>query len=130
MFRSETEIQLLLADEYGSTYYILQFTDIPRPGIFQQCRLCQPVKATKRFMGLGTSEFQEKISQRKDVFPAFCQCRNPQSELIEPVEQVFPEASFSDWLFQILIGGGNQPDIKRVFLSWNLPACSVSLARP
>ena len=30
-----------MADEYGSTYYILQFTDIPRPGIFQQCRLCQ-----------------------------------------------------------------------------------------
>ena len=66
-------------------------------------------------MGLGASEFQEKISQRKDVFPAFCQCRNPQSELIEPVEQVFPEASFSDGFFQILIGGGNQPDIKRVF---------------
>ena len=39
--------------------------------------------------------------------PAFCQCRNPQSELIEPVEQVFPEASFSDGFFQILIGGGN-----------------------
>src|SRR5215510_3396787 len=62
------------------------------------------------FSGLR-EERQEAAGDRQDVLRPFPQRRQPDLEHVEPVEEVFSESAVPDFLFQILVGGGNHSDI-------------------
>ena len=54
---------------------------------------------------------QQVFRQRDDVFPAVPQRRQLQIDHVEPVVQVFAEGAVGDRLFEVAMGGGDDPDI-------------------
>lgn len=50
---------------------ILQFPDIPRPGVLLQCGSRQPLEAVDLLTVLYGKMLQEESGERKDVLPAF-----------------------------------------------------------
>jgi hypothetical protein len=52
------------------------------------------------------------IGERHDVFPAFPQWRQDDGDYVYPIVEVPAERSALYGLFEIPIGGGDQPDIR------------------
>ena len=51
------------------------------------------------------------LHQLRNVFPALGQPGDMYADNVEPVEEVFAKAVVLHQLFQVLVGGGNDPDI-------------------
>ena len=52
------------------------------------------------------------LQQGRDIHFPFPERGYPDQEYIQSEPQILPEALMADHLFQISIGGGNDPDIK------------------
>src|SRR3546814_8705859 len=61
--------------------------------------------------GFGVHLAKEVRYQRRQVLAAFGKRWKPQRKDVEAVEQVFAEPAVYDRLFQILVRGGNDPDV-------------------
>ncbi len=51
------------------------------------------------------------ICQWYDVFASFAKGRDDDREDIEPVEEIFPEALFGNFLSQVFVAGSDDPEI-------------------
>ena len=92
-----------------------QLPYVSRPRISLQPFLCLAIKAFHVPFQLPVGGIQHELRQRYNVFGTLCQQWYMQRKLVQTVEQVFPEPSFGYRLFQILIGGGHQPDVRLHF---------------
>jgi hypothetical protein len=70
---------------------MLQFTDIPRPGILGE--YFESFRADMRdiFVVLFRKFLQKMVSQRGDIFPPLPQGRKGDGDHIESIEEVLPE---------------------------------------
>ena len=89
----------------GALHRILQFADIARPVV--------PEQARRRIGGelLAAASAEEMLSQRDDVGDAFAQWRQMYRHDVQPVEQILAKLPLANPLRQILVGGGDHPDI-------------------
>ncbi len=51
------------------------------------------------------------MHQLRDIFPPLSQCRNLERKDIEPVEEIHPEQALLHPLLQIVMSGGDQPNV-------------------
>ena len=72
----------------------------------------QPVETLYPFVVLFHEVAQQETGQREDILRAFRKERDTDGELVQPVEQVLTETSPGDGLLQVLVGGGDQADVK------------------
>lgn len=54
---------------------------------------------------------QKEVCKEEDVLAAVFQLRHAQGEFIDAVVEILAECTFFDGLFQILVGGGDQPHV-------------------
>ena len=54
---------------------------------------------------------REVADEQRNVLPAFPQRRNPDWKDVQPVVQVRTEFPLGDHLFEIAVGGGDQPKV-------------------
>ena len=57
---------------------------------------------------------EEITHQERDVLAPFPECRHPDRHDVQPVEQVFAEAPGADFLLQVPVGRGDDPDGKKI----------------
>ena len=62
-------------------------------------------------MGSGKGLLQQKVRQSFDVVWTLAKGRNAQLELIEAVVKIAAEAALVDGLFEVRVGGGDDPHI-------------------
>ena len=95
-----------------TSHHIFQLTDIAGPRIGHESLPDVPVKSPYFLFQFLIRGREEESGQRHDVLPAVLQRRNMERELVQPVEKVLPEPSLAYRLFQVLVGGRQQPDIR------------------
>ena len=89
-----------------------QLANVTRPIVSQQRIHCIRRQIEKRLIVLLAKVAQESADQNRDVFFSFTQRRHGDAHDIEPEEQIVPEFSFADELFEIFVRGRDQSHIR------------------
>src|SRR4029079_18358322 len=90
---------------------VAQLANIARPGPRLQPAHRVVAELPPGYPRAGGQLVGEVPHQRGNVGPALAQWRHPYGHDVEPVQEIFAEASLGDLLLQILIGRGQQPDV-------------------
>lgn len=101
-----------LLEQIGPFYEILQLPNVARPGVVDQSRNDPGLQALNAFFIKGVEPGQEIVGQDWDVFFAFPQGRQKDREDIQSVEQVSSKDPLITELLEVMVGGGNDPDIR------------------
>src|SRR5208282_2639272 len=101
----------LLSHNHGALHRVLQFANVPQPGLLLQLIHgggCNPGDAFVH----GQREFlHEVVYEYGDVFLSIAQRRDLDAEDIEPIEKIGTELTLLDQFFQILVGGGDAAEV-------------------
>ena len=59
----------------------------------------------------GGNLLDEILGQEADVLGSLAEGRKLDANDVEPVEEIFSETAFGDFLFEVLVGGGDDADV-------------------
>ena len=93
----------------------------------QQCLPSFPVKADNITFQFIVRNLTKELRQRHDVLLTVTQWRNGYLEIVQTVQQVLTKTLLIDRLFQILVGSGNDTDVKTLIRSVTYRAVSPFL---
>ena len=97
--------------DHDPLHQIPQLAHIARPGVFFE-RAERLRGQFFRLAAIGGRELaQEMIGQQAHVFDPLPQRRHMKRDHIQAVEQIFAEIAALDFLFQILVGGGDHAHV-------------------
>ena len=103
--------QIPIGQDHRALNDVLEFPNVPRPGIAEQLLAGWAANAPHECPELIRIPAEEEVGQIRDVLPAFPQRSQPDGNNVQPVEQVGPEASGLHGLAEISVAGGQHPDI-------------------
>src|SRR5215469_11473801 len=101
----------LRADNDQALDQIPEFADVAGPGITEK-NFKRAVREFARALAVSGAKFVEEVAgKNRNVFLAVAQRRNKEGNDVEAIEQILAEAAVRDFLFEILVGGGDDADV-------------------
>ncbi|VBB43702.1 hypothetical protein TRIP_B310026 [uncultured Desulfatiglans sp.] len=99
------------AQDEGMLDGVFEFTRIARPGVVHQDPHGTLRGAFDGQAGLAVLQFDEVGDEPGDVLLALAQGRDEDREHLEPVKEILPEGALLDLGEEVLVGGGDDPDV-------------------
>ena len=94
-------------------HHVLQFPDISRPRVAGEPLYGLVGKPDRRDSIFRAVGFHKNGDQKRDVLPARAQRRHYNFDHLQPEVEILPKRALPNRLSQILVGGGEHPDIHR-----------------
>src|SRR5262245_8144751 len=101
----------LWADNDQAFDKVAEFADVAWPGIAKQDFESTVTEFAGAFAVSGAEFVQEMTGEDGDVFLAIAQRRNEEGNDVEAIEKILAETAVGDFLFEVFVGGGYDPDV-------------------
>src|SRR5579862_18793 len=100
----------------GTLDYILQFSNVARPGVGQQRPQGFRTDSAHRAIVLFGVFLQKEIDQQRNIFSALAEGREFDGDYVQPIKKIFAEATIAYSLAQVYVGGGDDAHVHLYFL--------------
>jgi hypothetical protein len=103
--------RVTIGENAGPFDGIFKLTDITRPRVTEHCIQSGIFDVGQSFPETFRTRTKEIESQIQNIFGSLAQRRRCNADDIQAIEQIFPEFSFGNQSFQVLMSGGDQTNI-------------------